>query len=220
MLLLKLRRRKIRHVKPVGVRFKSPHNLDIMSSEDTRPSRPEIEEQLERMCSAKRFRNATNQSDFLAVVVNRALQGKKTPGHVIAKALFPLKFLKDESTDVRVTAGNLRGSLKKYFDGEGSDDPVRIFLPDPPEDKSVRPAEGEAYTPLFSYHPFQAVSFQYRLAEALLSKDSVGRTKDALHKFGEVLDLAPHHVGAALGMSEAWCCLLHWLKSLADKSSV
>jgi len=168
------------------------------------------------MLSAERFKNARNQSDFLSLAVKRALRGKKTPGHVVAKALFPKKFRKDESTDVRVTASNLRASLRRYFDGEGSEDPVRIFLPDPPEDRSVRPVEGEAYTPIFTYHPFKAVSLQYRVAQALLSRGLMGPTKQAFHKFTEILEIAPQHLGAVVGQVESWCQILAWAKLFDD----
>ena len=123
---------------------------------DLSPTPSEIREQLARMVASARFRNAFNQSAFLKLVVERALQGKKTSGHVIAKVLFGEKFSKGESTDVRVTATNLRKTLKRYYATEGSEDLTIIALPNPPEDKSVKLTEGQAYTPGFSYNNHHA----------------------------------------------------------------
>jgi hypothetical protein len=114
------------------------HNSYVSPSHELLPTKPEIEEQLQRMLSGKRFRNAKNQADFLALGVRRALGGKKTPGHIIAKELFPEKFQRAESTDVRVTASNLRQTLKRYYADEGIDDLVLIVLPEPPPDKKVK----------------------------------------------------------------------------------
>jgi tetratricopeptide (TPR) repeat protein len=187
-----------------------------MSAEDARPSDSEIKEQMKRMLLAKRFRNAVKQASFLAIVVERALAGEGTPERVLAKKLFPHKSAEEDATHVRVTAGNLRSSLGKYYEAEGADDPVRIMLPDPPEDKSLRPAEGEAYRPIFIYHPFQAVSFQYKLGEVFLSRD----LQAAVDRFRDVIALAPGHVGAGLGLVEAWCSVLFWLRAIGDVALV
>jgi len=184
-----------------------------MSSELNKPSASEINEQLQRMLSTKRFKNAPVQSEFLSISVDRTLQGKKVPEHVVAKALFPGKGVEEDATNVRVTAINLRKRLNEYFEAEGSDDPVRIFLPEPPQDRKDRPPEGESYQALFTYHPFQAVSFQFKVAKALHAQDSVGSLSSAIHKFNEVLELAPEHLGAALGMVESWCSAIYWLKN-------
>ena len=106
------------------------------------------------MLASTRFRNAPNRADFLKLVAQRALQGKKTPGHVVRTVLFSEKF----DTDVRQTADHLRATLKGYYASEGREDLVVIALPAPPKDKTVKLPEGEAYTPRFSYnasHPGQ-----------------------------------------------------------------
>jgi hypothetical protein len=61
--------------------------VPIIRTDDT-PLDAEVRYQLERMLAAPRFRNAGNQTDFLKLVVERALQGKKTRGEIIAKELF------------------------------------------------------------------------------------------------------------------------------------
>jgi len=179
---------------------------------DNVPPARDVLEQLERMLGARRFKAAAFQKKFLTHVVHRALEGQKSTEDSIGRALIP-GFKKDEDTKVRVTAITLRRNLRKYFEREGSDDPVRIFIPDPPEDRSLRAPEGEAYTPKFSYHPFQAVSFKFKVGQALRSQDSVGALSRAIHNFSEVLELSPEHLGAALGMVEAWCSAIYWLEN-------
>src|SRR5580704_6917380 len=111
--------------------------LQAMSSAEIIPAPEDIKAQLQRTLASKRFSTASNQKDFLVLVVNRALKGKKSSELVIAQALFP-KFIKDESTDVRVTASNLRKALAKYYAREGREDLVIIALPEPPPDKSIK----------------------------------------------------------------------------------
>lgn len=180
------------------------------------PSDTEVKNQLRHMLSAKRFKNAPSRSRFLALVVKYALQGKLISEDVVGKALLGRKFKKDESTDVRVTAKNLRKTLTQYYELEGKDDPVRISLPNPPKDKSISFAANEAYRPHFSYHPLNAVNFQYKIAEVLYSQNSLHSTSAAIQNFVGVLDLAPEHLGAALGSVEAWCSLIYWLRDSDD----
>jgi tetratricopeptide (TPR) repeat protein len=187
-----------------------------MSSADAKPSPAEIMEQLRRMLASRRFRNASKQSKFLPLAVTRALEGKGTSGRVVAATLFPGTFLKDESTNVRVTASNLRAGLKKYYEAEGSNDPVRILMPDPSEDKSIRAPRGKAYSPTFTYNPLQAVNLTYRVGEALLSIP----LNTAVEKFREVMELAPEHVGGMIGLAEAWCSSVSWLNREIHKVKI
>jgi tetratricopeptide repeat protein len=184
------------------------------------PASPEIKDQLERMLASKRFRNAKNQSDFLRLAVERALAGKKTPGHVVAKALFKGKFLKDESLDVRVTAGNLRSSLKKYYAGEGRTDLVCIALPDPPEDKTVKLPEGEAYTPTFSYNSAHPVGKEFKLGMYHLSRGMWEDHSKAEKHFVTVLRMAPEHIGAAIGLAESYIGSLFWIREFNSRADI
>jgi tetratricopeptide (TPR) repeat protein len=181
-----------------------------MTSLELLPTKREIEEQLRRMLSAKRFLIAENQSAFLALAVNRALEDKKTPGHVVAKELFSGKFRKNESTDVRVTAGNLRRTLTRYYAEEGGDDPVLIALPAPPADKKVKLSEGEAYTPHFSYNPNHSIARDFMLGEYYSARGMYDDYDRAFKLFSKIRKAAPDHIGAAIGITECLCGFLYW----------
>ncbi len=184
------------------------------------PTPAEIRDQLEHMLASKRFRNAPNQRDFLALAVNRALQGKKTPGHIVAKTLFKDKFLKDESLDVRATASNLRATLKKYYAGEGRSDLVCIALPDPPKDKSIKLPEGEAYTPKFSYNSTHPVSKEFKLGMYYLTRNMGKDSATAGKHFAAVLRLVPEHIGASIGICEALMSGLFWEKEFTTQEEL
>lgn len=179
-------------------------------AENVGPRPTEIEDQLRRMLASMRFKNAPKQSDFLILAVSRALQGKKTPGYIIARALFPKEFGKADSTHVRVTAGNLRDTLKEYYNGEGYRDPIVIALPVPSEDRTVRPAEGDAYTPSFIYNSLDELAIHCKRAEAILARGLLGPNIDALHRFHFLAESAPENFEVALGLAEAWCSLMDW----------
>lgn len=174
------------------------------------PSPDEVRAQLERMLASKRFRTAWSQAQFLELVARRALEGKKTPGHIVAKTIFKGKFLKDESMDVRATANHLRATLKRYYAAEGRADLVCIALPDPPKDKSVKLPEGEAYTPTFSYNPMHSVGKEFKLGMHYLSRGMYEDYSRAITHFAAVLRLAPEHIGASIGMTEAYVSTLSW----------
>ncbi len=156
------------------------------------------------MLASKRFRVASNQADFLKLVVERNMLGKKTTEEIIGRALFP-KFNKDESTDVRVTARNLRKSLATYYTKEGHADPVIISLPEPPADKSLKLLPGEAYTPVFTFNPRHEVEWLYATGENCLRRGHVFYLGEAFHEFIEVLFLDHFHAGARIGMAEILC---------------
>lgn len=165
-----------------------------------------IRDQLTRMLASKRFKAAMNQSDFLKLVVERALEGKKTPGHILAKKLFPDK----PSYYVRVTADNLRKTLKRYNAEEGKDDPIFISLPEPPGDPKVKFAEGEAYTPSFSINPRHSIYKEFALAEFHRLRGTVHDGFEALKHYDKVRDIIPTHVDASLGEAEVWIQFALW----------
>lgn len=153
------------------------------------------------MLAAIRFQNATNPADFLKLVVDRALQGIKTPGKFIADTLFPYK----DEINVRATASNLRRTLKEYYSREGHEDLVVIALPDPPKDKSVKLPEGEAYRPRFSYNPNHAVAEAIRLGDYHLSRATHADLNYAIEYFFKALEIAPGNLRASIGVAEALC---------------
>ena len=159
------------------------------------------------MLAGTRFRNAESQSDFLRLVVERALLGKKTTGKIVAKTLFEYK----EEINVRVTAKNLRKTLKEYYSQEGLADLVVISLPEPPKERSVKLPEGEAYTPRFSYNSRHALSEAIRLGDYHLVRATHADLGYAIEYFSRALEIAPGNIRAAIGIAEALCYSLGWI---------
>jgi Tol biopolymer transport system component len=92
-----------------------------------------VQKQLERILASKGFVHSERPSRFLRFVVGQTLQGH---GDGLKEYLLGVEVLGrkesfDPKTDpiVRVEAGRLRARLKKYYEGEGSDDPVLIDFP-------------------------------------------------------------------------------------------
>jgi len=92
-----------------------------------------VREQLERVLSSRDFSRNERLSRFLRFVVERYLEGKDSElkESVIAIEVFGRKADYDPKEDaiVRTEAMRLRARLSKYYDGEGSRDPVIIELP-------------------------------------------------------------------------------------------
>ena len=174
------------------------------------PLKQEVEEQLQRLLDSPRFKNAPSQSEFLALVVNRALQGKRTRGHVIGRALFGEEYDGKADTDVRATARNVRMSVDQYYAKEGAGELVVITFPKPPEDRSVSLPEGEAYTPRFSYNPAHETMGRYQMAEFFLHRGMYDDMVRAAELYMLVLSDLPHFADAALGMAELWCRMAYW----------
>jgi tetratricopeptide (TPR) repeat protein len=191
-----------------------------MNLTEESPTTPEIEAQLERMLASARFRHANKQSGFLKLVVKRALQGKKTRETVLGKKLLGSKYIKDESTNVRVAANKLRPALKRYYAHEGREDLVVIELPDPSEDKSVRLPKGEAYMPTFRYNPAHSVGKEYQLGMYYLSRGMWEDHKKAVDHFVAALKMAPEHIGASIGLCEVYCATLYWDREFLSAADV
>lgn len=179
----------------------------MASDDEPIPSGTNIKQQLDSMLASTRFRNAPNPASFLRIVAMRALQGKKTTEDILGRELFGTKFQKDESTDVRVTASNLRKTLAKYYAAEGRDDLVIITLPEPPRDKSIKLPPGEAYKPSFVYNPGHEIARKYRLGRHYQNRKSPYELADAIEQFEKVIALQPHHVAAHIGVAESSCLL-------------
>ena len=99
----------------------------------TKPTTPEIEEELHRILSSKVFAAAQRSQAFLRYVVERSLTDAPDPlkEFSIAMDVFARDQDYDPSIDatVRVEAGRLRSRLREYYDEEGSGDPVHIDVP-------------------------------------------------------------------------------------------
>jgi len=173
--------------------------------DDSRPTAEEVKQQLARMLGGKRFAAAVKQAPFLKYVVEAALRGEPTDEDAIGYDLFP-KFVSDQSTDVRVTAGNLRSRLDKYYADEGRDDPVMILLPEPPPSKKgeIRRPTGEAYRPFFIYNPNHPVDQDYRRGRYYLSQCTPADDTLALDHFGFALERQPDHAASHAGKAEVF----------------
>jgi len=195
-----------------------------MVPEGGHPTAREIEDQLQRMLASDRFRLADKQSEFLAFVVKRALGGKKSPGHIIAKELFPDTVCKTADGQLRIvgnhvrqTANNLRRTLVKYQAEEGREDPIVISLPEPHGDRTVKLAEGEAYTPQFAYNSIHPVTTELTLGNHFHRHQLIGEEKIALRHFAKALAICPEHIDAAIGVTEACCALRAWGQKVDDE---
>jgi TolB-like protein/tetratricopeptide (TPR) repeat protein len=104
-----------------------------MGNNGTKPTTPEIEEELARILSSKVFAAAQRSQAFLRYVVEWSLTD--APGQLkefsIAMDVFARDHDYDPSIDatVRVEAGRLRSRLREYYDVEGSGDPIHIDVP-------------------------------------------------------------------------------------------
>jgi TolB-like protein len=104
-----------------------------MVDNDTKPTTPEIEEELDRILSSKVFAAAQRSQAFLRYVVERSLTDAPPPlkEFSIAMDVFARGDDYDPAIDatVRVEAGRLRNRLREYYDEEGSGDPIYIDVP-------------------------------------------------------------------------------------------
>jgi TolB-like protein/tetratricopeptide (TPR) repeat protein len=104
-----------------------------MVDNGTKPTTPEIEEQLDRILSSKVFAAAQRSQAFLRYVVERSLTDAPHPlkEFSIAMDVFARGHDYDPSIDatVRVEAGRLRSRLREYYDVEGTGDHVYIDVP-------------------------------------------------------------------------------------------
>jgi tetratricopeptide (TPR) repeat protein len=192
-----------------------------MTKLDFPPARFEVEDQLKRMLAAPRFKNATNPSDFLKLGVERALKGQKTTGSVIAKGLFEGKYYSGLSSDVRVTAKNLRRTLAGYYANEGENDVVIISYPTPSKDKSLKLQEGKAYTPTFSYNPKHERYILIRMGFQCLDRSTYRDYRLAFTLFSNIFEEDRNNIGAIFGLIEAICKFAdrHWKYPVELKSA-
>jgi TolB-like protein/tetratricopeptide (TPR) repeat protein len=104
-----------------------------MVDSETKPTKPEIEEELDRILRSKVFSAAQRSQAFLRYVVEQSLTDAPAPlkEFSIAMDVFARGHDYDPSIDatVRVEAGRLRSRLREYYDLEGSGDPISIDVP-------------------------------------------------------------------------------------------
>ena len=92
-----------------------------------------VREELERILASQMFRTAEAQKKFLHFVVEQVLEGR--PHQIKEFAIGSDVFARGSSFDpridniVRVEARKLRIRLARYYETEGTEDPIRIVLP-------------------------------------------------------------------------------------------
>ena len=121
--------------------------------EDGLPSEREIRQQLGAILATPPFCRSPRVSAFLRFVVEETMANpeRALKQYTVALAVFDLSpgFSPEENPIVRVQAGRVRRALRRYYEGSGTHDPVRIAIP------------------LGSYVP----SFAYRQAENPVHED-------------------------------------------------
>jgi hypothetical protein len=92
-----------------------------------------VREQLARMLESTPFVQSPRRQRFLEYVVHETLagRGERLKGYSIALEVFGRPETFDPVADpiVRIEAGRLREKLRRYYDTDGWNDPVRIELP-------------------------------------------------------------------------------------------
>lgn len=109
---------------------------------------------LKKVLESNTFKGTVRQPELLIYLVKHALAGKLPDEPTIAEEFFHIaNFMAYKSGTVRVAAKALRERLVKYYNTEGSADPVWILLP-----------RGK-YTPIFEDHS-QAAGYARQLSRA------------------------------------------------------
>jgi tetratricopeptide (TPR) repeat protein len=189
-----------------------------MDRPDFPPSKGEVLEQLRIVLESPRFKNAQNPSELLKLGVERAVDGKKTTGNIIGKTIFGASFDQYTSPDVRVTASNLRKTLKNYYEREGAYDLILFSYPEPQADRSIRLAEGEAYTPRYVFNPENDLLKVVRIAYSHLDKVTCPNYVRAFSLFKGILANDPDHVEGNLGMALTLLSFSNWGWTNPDES--
>jgi len=180
------------------------------------PTPDEIRAQLRHMLGGKRFLANENPARFLALIVDKTLNGQEIRQAIIGTELFHDKYLRGDICDVRVTAKNLRKVLAAYYADEGQEDKVVIDLPKPPPAGNPKLPTGEAYKPRFSYNSNIAAIKSFQLGQFYCARGMHDDCYRAFCCFIETLNAVPSHIGAAIGVAEALCRMLTWEYAIVD----
>jgi tetratricopeptide (TPR) repeat protein len=168
------------------------------------PSPHETRRQLEIMLASEVFTLRPQQARLFEFLVRGALADDELTEKHIREELYPSPPYGPESNIVRRTDDLVRDLLREYYSGPGQDDLVIIELPHSPHGRRLKLQAGEAYKPDFSYNPQHRVTELYNLGRHYLAKGTPYTIVDALKRFEQVLELAPEHTGAKLGLAEGY----------------
>jgi adenylate cyclase len=105
---------------------------DSLQASPTVVAATEVVAQLDRVLTSETFAQSPRAAAFLKFVVDETLAGRSEfKARTISIAVFqrdPHDSVEDHSI-VRMQAGRLRRKLDQYYEREGAQDPVRIFIP-------------------------------------------------------------------------------------------
>jgi tetratricopeptide (TPR) repeat protein len=180
----------------------------MANAEGLRPSREEVERQLDRLLADEVIASNQNSAKVLKYIVKRALRRRTVTEFDVLKGVFKrVTFDKVDDSTARVTMEKLRGLLTEYYKGDGQYDPVVIALPDPTRKtaagKRIKFSPGEAYTPSFTYNPSGWIAKELAVAYHLL-RGSPAQMEQALTHFSNVGRAQPEHPEVMLGLLEHW----------------
>jgi hypothetical protein len=99
------------------------------------------------MLASMVFQASPLPSLFLKTVVEMALKGEPIKEALVGYAIYGNGY-ETNSSNVRVTAGNTRFVIRRYYETEGSADEVIIRIPEPRKTGEPRLPPGTAYRPM------------------------------------------------------------------------
>jgi TolB-like protein len=104
--------------------------LDLFES--TNLSKGAIRQQLARIVQSPQFVQSGRMSRFLRFIVEHALDGSRgcLKEHLIGSEVYDRRppYHPSQDSIVRTEARRLRGKLKEYYDCDGKDDPIYVYL--------------------------------------------------------------------------------------------
>jgi hypothetical protein len=104
------------------------HNM----GDENKPTRPEVEQQLQRMLESDIFAACPRQAALFEFLVKGAIEGQEITQKDIRARFFPTPPYKPESTVARTTVTFIRKKLvRAYYKTRGEEDLVIIDLPQP-----------------------------------------------------------------------------------------
>lgn len=158
-----------------------------------RPSSTELIRHLKAVCSSETFAGSPLCKKLLRYLIDSVVQ-QRGPGNfkgaIIGVEVFGLPPNHDprRHSNVRVTFGQLRDTLQKYYGTDGKDEPVRIRIP-------VGSYVPEAsYDPDFASLALDATSIMHAAsAKALMNRRTLSGYREAFRYLGMALENHPHH---------------------------
>jgi hypothetical protein len=122
---LPLRRHRLKDETPDTIRA-------LHGSENIAASASAVRQQLARMLQSPIFIQSERLSRFLQFIIEHVIGGNQSylKEYVIGSEVYDRKPPYNPSQDsiVRTEARRLRGKLKKYYETEGKDDPIYVYL--------------------------------------------------------------------------------------------